>query len=155
MARLSVFAKMFQSRLVRLRHNVHFVFLSGIFDFNHGAPRLTLTVWYVAAAPLELLTKFYKAFQFHNKPKLPTKIWASIPISGGLTMIKIPISVESTFNNNKRPYMCSLLQNFEKNCEVLLTALSSRLISSNPLHRKPLATNYSNISQFLQNLDLI
>ena len=58
MARLSVFAKMFQSRLVRLRHIVHFIFLSGTSDFNHGAPRLTLTVWYVAAAPLELSKKF-------------------------------------------------------------------------------------------------
>ena len=31
MARLSVFAKMFQSRLVRLRPNVHFFFLSVFF----------------------------------------------------------------------------------------------------------------------------
>ena len=63
MARLSVFAKMFQSRLVRLRPNVHFFFLSVFF---------ILTILTELDSMLQQVsTKFCEGF--HNKPNCPSK----------------------------------------------------------------------------------
>ena len=94
MARLSVFAKLFQSRLVRLRHNVNFVFLSGIFDFNHGAPRLTLSNCLVCcSSSIRAVKEIFTVNQTAHQ-----NLRTSVPISGGLTTNKSSFCKVGPFN---------------------------------------------------------